>query len=519
MPTTRRTARRLLVVGVALALSWVGGAAETATAAPAASVPTTAVGHAGHAAQPSSARRAAKHKKKHRRKKHAPARAALPQKPQNFSRQTVRAVRGLNKITVTWPARLRATGYTVTWAPSYANLPTSPATCVYPCQHRFTRGTSMVLTSADLSTRGRTISSASGNTVRFKLFAHNGTLLNWTGLTYPFDAWVAPAATATTDWLPAINAQLPLPLPPATGRDVAITSFNLLSASATGVPTWTTRAPLIAQQINATGSSIVATQEDSNSSVGVNDGTKSQFQSLADRLAPSGWALADSRNWDYTLGATRSASSQATRIFYRTADWSQAENGAFLTHADVDGQTSGVNVDRWVSWSRFQSTADPATQLCVLSVHLLTNLGSYDVASADHRNAEVAQIVSELDNPSSTVTRVGTRVGEACAGVPTVVAGDFNAAEGHAPYGNQPQASLISAGFVDTTNAATRVNTRWTGPGTVTAWHETFGSQIDYIMAKGVGGARSFKVNAAPPSDTGSDHYPVTAVVSVPQQP
>ncbi|MBV9830225.1 MAG: endonuclease/exonuclease/phosphatase family protein, partial [Marmoricola sp.] len=229
-----------------------------------------------------------------------------------------------------------------------------------------------------------------------------------------------------------------------------------------------------------------------------------------------GWALADNRNWDYTLGATRSASSQATRIYYKTGAWTQVDRGALLTHASINGQTTGVNVDRWVSWSKLRGTANAGTKVCVIDVHLLTNLGYYDRASANHRNIEVAQILSQLNNPNSTIKHVGTRVGAACAGTPTVIAGDFNSAQAHAPYGDMPQSTLLANKFVDTKNAAVRYNTRWDGPGTVTRWHSTWGTQIDYILARGVGGARSFKTNAASPSLTGSDHYPITTVINVP---
>jgi len=97
-----------------------------------------------------------------------------------------------------------------------------------------------------------------------------------------------------------------------------------------------------------------------------------------------------------------------------------------------------------------------------------------------------------------------------------VMAGDFNSAQEHAPYGNQPQATMLGAGFVDTKNAGSRHNTRISGPGTVTGWHATWGTQIDYLLTKGMGGARTFKVNVTPPSGAGSDHYPVTALVNVP---
>jgi endonuclease/exonuclease/phosphatase family metal-dependent hydrolase len=276
---------------------------------------------------------------------------------------------------------------------------------------------------------------------------------------------------------------------------------------------WLSRAAKVVGQINSTGSSIVATQENTNSPM---NGSTSQYVDLANRLAPSGWALADERNWDYAAGGRGSTSTQATRIYYKSAQWTRVDRGALMTHTPIGSTTSGVNVDRWMSWVKLASTSDPNLQLCVVDAHLLSNLTTNYTPWAVHRNSEIAQLVSELQNPSSTVRRVGTRVGAACAGTPTVVAGDFNAAMSHAPWGNMPVGTLLGSGFVDTKNAAVRYNTRWTGPGTVEGWHETFGTQIDYILASGVGGARSFRVNAAPPSATGSDHYPVTAVISVP---
>jgi len=443
------------------------------------------------------------------------ARSGSLAKPQRFARRTVRTVRGVNSITVSWPRRANTTGYWVTWAPGTRAVPATPATCRYPCERKWTRGTSMKLSSGDLSTSGRRVSSASGNTVRFKVFSYNGRL-NWTGTTYPYDSWIGPARTATTNWLPVANAQMPLPLPPSAGRTAAISSFNILAASSRSL-SWRTRAPRLVAQFNRTGSSIVATQEASNSATGVG-GSTNQFTDLASRLRPSGWALADGRNWDYTMGLRRSHSTQAVRTYYKTSQWRQVSNGALMTHVPVSGQTSGINVDRWVSWTKLASTADSSTKVCVLNAHLMTNIGGYNRTSANHRAHEVAQILSELNNPNSSVRRVGTRVGSACSGTPTVVAGDFNAAQDHPPYGNAQQGTFLSQGFVDTKNAATRTYTKYSGTGPISRWHDArWGTQIDYILTKGMGGAHSFKVNAVTPSGAGSDHYPITAVVNIPR--
>lgn len=481
--------------------------------APSISAPTTAPAPSSNTAAPGSDFEMVAKKKKRKKKKNARRRASV--RIAGFERRTVEAVRGEDKITVTWPARANATGYTVAWTPLIRSIPKTPAACVHPCKRRFIRGTSMVLSAADLSTFGRTISSASGNSTHLKVFAHRGSALRWTGVTYPHDAWISPSRTAAVDWTPTMSSQMPLPHPPAAGDTVAVSSFNVLSASASGVPSWSSRAPKIVSQMNDTGASIVATQENSNSNQGVGN-SKAQYVDLADRLRPHGWTLADDRNWDTQLGMSRSWSTQATRTYYKSSIWTQTARGALLTHTPIGGQTTGINVDRWVSWTKLRSNADPLTQICVLNAHLISNQGTYDRASADHRNSEIAQIRSELENPNSTVRRVGTRVGEACAGTPMVLAGDFNSAQEHAPYGNQPQATMLQAGFVDTKNAASRHNTRVSGPGTVTAWHATWGTQIDYLLTKGMGGAKSFTVNVTAPDGTGSDHHPITARVNVP---
>lgn len=438
------------------------------------------------------------------------ARAAVA-RVASFDSRSIRTVRGSNQVTVDWPARSGATGYTLAWAPTNAQLPASPDDCVSPCRKRATSGTVMTLSAADMSTPGRRVSSASGNVVRLKVYAHNSAYTRPS----PYGAFTGSTSTAAIDWLPTANAQLPAPMPAAAGRSVAVSSFNVLSATSTSAPAWATRAPQVVAQINALGSSIVATQEASNSASKVASG-KSQFADLAARLAPSGWRLADDRNWDKALGLSRYRSTQANRIFYKASAWEQVDRGALRTHVPIAGATEGTNVDRWVSWTRLRATADRRTQVCVLDAHLITNLGSYDKASADHRNEEVRQILSELRSSSSTVRRVGTRVGQACAGVPTVLAGDLNAAAGHAPYGNMPQESFIDAGFVDTKNAQRRVGTHWTGTGRVGTAHAAYGTQIDYVLTRGTGGATSFTVNAVTPGRDGSDHFPVTAVVNVP---
>jgi endonuclease/exonuclease/phosphatase family metal-dependent hydrolase len=349
--------------------------------------------------------------------------------------------------------------------------------------------------------------------VQLKIFSQNRRKMNWTGVTYPWDAFIAPASNAAVDWLPMSSSQMPLPLPPRAGRAVAVTSFNVMAAGAAG-PAWSSRVAKVAKQINSTRSTIVATQENSNASTGVSGGA-AQYNDLAAKLRPSGWAIADARNWDRTSGLSRSWSTQAVRIYYKTGAWRQLSNGALMTRAGFAGQTSGVNVDRWVSWTKLQSKAGSRTKVCVVSAHLLSNHHGYDRASAVHRNAEMAQILSELNNPGSRVRRVGKRLGAACAGTPVVLAGDLNAAQEH-PYANGGQYAALGAGFVDTKNAGHRYNTRLSGPGSIRSWHESWGTQIDYLLTRGMGGATSFRLNTVAPSGAGSDHYPITAVVNVP---
>lgn len=432
-----------------------------------------------------------------------------------FEQRSITTVRGSDRITVDWPARSGATGYTLTWAPTNAQLGASPSDCTYPCRKRSTTATALTLSQTDMSTPGRRISSASGNVVRLKVYAHNSSYTRASGITSPYNSWVAPATSTSVDWLPTVNAQLPAPVPPRSGRSVSVSSFNVLSATSTSAPSWSVRAPRVVSQINSLGSSIVATQESSNSASKVASGL-SQFADLAGRLAPTGWKIADDRNWDKAMGLTRYRSTQANRIFYKSASWQLVDRGAIRTHVPINGATEGTNVDRWVSWARLRSSTDSRTQVCVMSAHLLNNLGSYDTASANHRDAEVAQILSELGNSASSVRRVGTRVGQACSGVPTVLAGDLNAAFGHAPYGNKPQESFIDAGFVDTKNAQRRIDTHWTGTGKVGSPHAKYGTQIDYVLARGTGGATTFRVNAVDPGQDGSDHFPVTATLNLP---
>jgi endonuclease/exonuclease/phosphatase family metal-dependent hydrolase len=456
-----------------------------------------------------------KHKKRHHKKKVRKAAVkTVNRRPASFSRRTVWLTRGVDKITVSWPARLYATGYTVAWSPTKKNLPTSPSNCYYPCRKRWTSGTSTVLTKADMSTPGRVISSASGNTLQVKIFSQNAYGSNHTGITYPYDSFVGPKKDASVDWLPMTSSQIPAPLAPRGGRDVTISSFNVMAANASG-PSWSSRVYKVVNQINATQSSIVATQENSNVNNGVSGGA-AQYNDLAAKLRPSGWAMADGRDWDKTIGKAHSDSTQAVRIYYKTNAWKQITNGALMTRVGFAGQTSGVNVDRWVSWTKLQSTSDAGNKVCVLSAHLLTNHGNYDKASADHRNAEMSQIMSELDNPNSSVTRVGTRVGAACAGTPTVFAGDMNSAQEQGPYGNMPQATMVGSGFVDTKNAIHRYSTRLSGPGPIGSWHDAWGTQIDYLLTRGMGGAKAFKLNTVSPSAAGSDHYPITSLVTVP---
>jgi endonuclease/exonuclease/phosphatase family metal-dependent hydrolase len=435
-------------------------------------------------------------------------------RPASFARRTVRLIRGVNRVTVSWPARLRAVGYTVAWSPTKKNLPRSPGGCHSPCRKRWTTGTSMVLSAPDMSTSGRTISSASGNTVQVKIFSQNSSGSSATGITYPWDSFIAPKKNTAVDWLPMSSSQMPLPLPAKAGRAVAITSFNVLAANAGG-PSWARRGAKVANQIKATGASIAATQENSNVGTGVPGGV-SQFMDLAARLRPSGWAIADARDWDRMIGKSHSDSTQAVRIYFKTSKWKMLSRGALMTRVGFAGQTRGVNVDRWVTWTKLQSTASSRTKVCVLSAHLLTNHGGYDRASAVHRNAEVAQIMSELHSSGSKVRRVGTRVGSACAGTPTVFAGDLNAAQEQGAYGNAPQAAALARGFVDTKNAAHRYNTRLSGPGPIGRWHDSWGTQIDYLLTRGMGGAKVFKLNTISPRGAGSDHYPITALVSVP---
>lgn len=427
-------------------------------------------------------------------------------------------------VTATWGRVKYAKGYWVAWTPQGTEPPKSPYACSLAnyCQRQWVRGTTVTLSAAQLSMpEGSSFQfragSAFGNTVRFRIFAINGQKYK----AAPSTAY-RYGGTPSDGWLSTRYSSMPAPLPPAGGTTVKISSFNILAASAigSGAGAWGNRRAKVIAQMNATGASIIGLQEASHGPVGVVSGA-SQVQDLAAAAAPE-WAAVDTGLWSdidqngfpANLG---NDSSQGARIFYRPSVWDLQASGAFLT-GDLSKsawyhEPDSLLLLRHVSWARFQMPNQPDVQMCVVSVHLRTNGGDSNAAravAAAQRAVESAQIRAMIDSPDTTF-------GHECYGLPTAVMGDFNAAQTHQPNSNKPVTDFIKySGFVDTKNAAKRVDVNWSGTGAWNGEHDQYGSQIDYVLTRGMGGAVEFRVNRPAPSASGSDHFPVTATVQVP---
>ncbi|MEH3034010.1 MAG: hypothetical protein PGN07_08205 [Aeromicrobium erythreum] len=476
----------------------------------------------------------------------APAEAAS--KPSKFPDRSVSITRGVDSLTISWPRIRGASKYAVVLAASnkFRNtqtvvLPTDPRKCYRTyCRRYDTTKTSITLSSSKLSisgAKGNTVSSSLGSLTSFKVFAINSKGWSRTG-----DAsWKYRSSTTTKNWTPALYSDMPAPRPAVEGVPIKISSFNVLAASATTSSTsstqsWAKRRNLVADQINATGASIVGTQEASHGSTNV-PSRKTQFADLLDALnarSPGPWALADDasgrrdpNDWgnldqNGDPKGLYNNSNQAVRIYYKSDVWDKAAHGAFLT-GDVDRRgydaSDAVHKLRMVSWVKLIGKTPELTgrSICVLDAHLHTNLGNYTTADANRRALETQQILTQLNKADS-------HYNQACAGVPAAFTGDFNVSQFHPPYGNKPIVDLVTKApdpvtgqtFIDTKNAAVRTNTRWTGTGKLQSTHQTYGTQIDYILTRGMGGATEFKVNVTSAGDQGSDHFPVTATVSLP---
>lgn len=442
--------------------------------------------------------------------------------PDWFGRSAISLARGRDSITVSWPRRKHATRYRVAWVPNGMSeyLPTKPSGCRAYCKYVDTTSTRVTLDSSRLSLGSffRASSSTAG-VARFVVFAMNG----YAHRRSNNGSFRAVSSTATVNSLPYPNTQMAAPLPPARGTEVKVASFNVMNSSktpATGASSWAQRRPLVVDQIRGTGASIVGVQELSNGSINVPGGS-SMHESLLSGLG-QGWAQANpADSWaDYNGagvddGRNNVSAAQGTRIFYRTSVWSlqeRASMGVFMTgdtHLRNYSARDGGHRLRSVVWAKLRLNSDTDTVVCVLSAHLLSGT---DRASSNRRNVEMGQIISMVNNPNSTF-------GRRCHGIPTVLTGDLNTTQGKRPHGSQPVVDLVSkAGFVDTKNAAVRVNAKYnsTGINGFRTGHSTYGNQVDYVLARGMGGARRFEVNHTPPAKEGSDHLPVTATIVVP---
>jgi endonuclease/exonuclease/phosphatase family metal-dependent hydrolase len=291
-----------------------------------------------------------------------------------------------------------------------------------------------------------------------------------------FLACVCAAATAAGADAPAVGAA------PATAT-IRVMSFNLRYAGATdGDNAWERRTSIVLGTIRAFDPDLLGCQE----------ATDLQVQFLSAEL--TGYALVSAGRDDGKRAGEHAA------IFYKIQRFTALDAGHFwLSETPHLPASMGWDaaITRLVSWVRLVPKDGPRENIFFFNTHF------------DHRGPRARQASAEL---------LRRRIDGLSPGAAAIVAGDFNADAGSAPYEalvNPPAPPVPGPRLLDTYRAIHPE--RADGEGTFHGFTGTAGpARIDWILCSDRLAVRAAAIDRT--NEGGrypSDHFPVTAVLEL----
>ena len=260
--------------------------------------------------------------------------------------------------------------------------------------------------------------------------------------------------------------------------DLRVMSFNVrLGVAKDGPNAWDLRKDLVVETVKRFDPDLLGTQE------------TWPFQAAFLKKGLPGHAYYGvGRQVDPTTG-------EQCGLMYRKDRFEQLEKGTFWlskTPSKPGSKSWDSSLPRIASWVRLRDKRDRGRELVLINTHF------------DHRGRQAREEAAKI---------IRRRVTELGSEARVVVTGDFNAAEGSAPY----RALLAPDGSVAVLLDSYRKAhpKRREGEGTFSAWNgRRSGGRIDWVLH--TSHYRTISASIDRSNDSGrypSDHYPVTAVL------
>ena len=437
--------------------------------------------------------------------------------PAAFKQRSIRIEPLVDGAKFSWDKTKWAKKYSVAIYPYFGDAPNSLKECQANsgCKLYSTSGSTITLTSAQLSTSTHSVSTSSGNWAYMRLFAQNGSKTRRAGETH-FDP------VKHQGWLPRPNTFM-AQASPVTGESVTVASYNIHipnDGKNTGNYTWAKRKGHVADSIITSvksGASVIALQEASHTKKrnGASDSNERQFQELLSEIH----ARMGNRDLQLVDGAQINDGNwfpgqtwpQDTRIIYDSSRWEATTDPAtpFLK--------TGTKVERDyrpAAWARLTSRSSQKS-FCLASIHL-------NDSSQAIRNSQVATVIKNMNSG---------RFKSECASKPVVIAGDLNIYQNSRDGSrsrNEVREAFRKTGFHDTKSALVRKNLQYNSTPTGAQLsksktpfgleHLQNGSLIDHILVRDGTGVSAFEVQLPPNknwSQAGSDHLLIQATFGI----
>ena len=383
------------------------------------------------------------------------------------------AARSARGVTLKWAASANARQYQVRVATDAA----------------FTKNAE-TFTTVDAGTRLTLNSLAPGTTYYVKVRARNG---KENVVTSPYTA----ALSATTR---------------AEGAKITAMSFNVLSATLHEERPWSKRLPAVVDDVVSNGVDVLGAQEAFASyDWAGNTYDVPQWESLRRALAKEGYQRAKTGTDGKFNGACVAGSGcdkdeyglYGNHIYYNTATVEPVGNGGRFNLANGSCSKS----DRAAGWQVFQ-TVGSNQKFIAVNTHLfsdgITKRGAYETCRVEQAKVILAKLAT-------------INTGK----LPVVLLGDLNSHEDH-----KPMAVLANGGLNDTAGLdvpRTKANYN-SSHGFTNPPPNTYGTQIDYVLASGTIGVDRWKLIADIDPDTGrfsspipSDHHAILADLVLPK--
>ncbi|WP_460447151.1 endonuclease/exonuclease/phosphatase family protein [Angustibacter aerolatus] len=363
---------------------------------------------------------------------------------------------------------------------------------------------SVTLTAAQVKAAGA--AAGTGNHLFFRLTAVN----------------TKGAGTAKRPY-PYLQSVAPKPVAPKAGTPLRVASFNVRTARTSDGPSWLSRVAKVAATIDSRDPGVVAVQElnpgRADGRAGVTTGSVRQTDSLVNALRTRGAGR-------YRLVRTTPyvepgvvAGSQGTRVLYDSSRYRVSRACPESTNGRSWSSSCSMQLPiaagdpatqrRSAAWAELQDLAS-GKRFLVVSVHLDNRKSSNAATQKRYQALRAAQVRAV----TARVDAINTQH------LPVVLAGDLNSWQA-ALGGNPPHDALTKAGYYDTADAVTQVNTRWTTYNgfarTVAKSASGWGARLDVISTKGLRGAVRFEnVLTRTESNRASDHDMVVADLRLP---